>query len=398
MAKLNIVYFQSGGPTSVINASLFGLIKAAKADPNVDKIYGALYGVEGLINDNLVDLRQEDEEQLKLLLQTPGAALGSARRKLSNDQTFVFAKIKETMEKHGLNVIFVNGGNDSMDTCNLLHEYFKETGTQVLGIPKTVDNDLALTDHCLGFASGARAIINEVKAIAIDSDSYPVGRITLIEMMGRDTGWLPASTALIEDRYSPDLIYVPEMGFDVELFLEQVEEVYRRNKRALVVLPELLALPREQESVDAFGHVLGEGSVHQLAAIVNQRLHITTRSIGLSLLVRANPFNVAKSDQNEAIQMSKYMLESAELGVSGKIGCIRRVSNHPYRSEFFLVDAPEIANKVRYLPEEWILGPGKLNKDAIKEYLEPLLEETTYVQLENGQIKSAHLTLKKANA
>ena len=398
MAQLNIVYFQSGGPTSVINASLYGLIKAAKADPNVGKIYGSLYGVEGLINDNLVDLREEDEDQLKLLLQTPGAALGSARRKIGQDRDFIFAKIKETMTKHRLNVIFVNGGNDSMDTCNQLHEYFKETGIQVLGIPKTVDNDLAITDHCLGFASGARSIINDVKAISIDADSYPVGRITLVEIMGRDTGWLPAATALIDSRYSPDLIYVPEMGFNIELFLGQVEEVYRRNKRALVVLPELIDLPQENANVDAFGHVLGEGSVHRLAAIVNERLHISTRSIGLSLLVRANPFNIVKSDQSEAIAMSKFMLEAAELGVSGKIGCIRRISNHPYKNEFFLADANEIANEVRYLPSDWIVGPGQLNKEDVKEYLEPLLEESVYVQLENGQVKAAHLQLKKANA
>ena len=396
MRKISLVYFQSGGPTSVINSSLYGLIQAAKEDPNVDKIYGSLYGVEGLINDNVVDLRKENEEELRLLLQTPGAALGSARRKIKpEEREGIFAKIKATMLKHGLNVIFVNGGNDSMDTCALLSEYFKDSDIQVLGIPKTVDNDLPCNDHTLGYPSAAKTIINHVKSISVDVDAYSKGKVTLIEMMGRDTGWLPASTALIEEPYGPDYIYLPEMGFDEEEFLRQVKETYEKKKRCLIILPEYLPWKQDSMQIDAFGHAYNEGNVHRLAALVISKLGYPTRGVGLSLLVRSSPFLLSDIDQKEALEMSKFMLKAALNGETGKVGIINRDTSVPYASHPSLVDAKEIANTVRYVPASWIKSFGKINVEEVEAYLKPLLGNDIKIETQDGQFRVAHLKLER---
>ena len=392
MKKLSLVYFQSGGPTSVINSSLYGLIAAAKASPNVDKIYGSLYGVEGLINDNLIDLRAQDEEELKLLLQTPGAALGSARFHIGKDKEEVFGKIKKTMLKHGLNCIFVNGGNDSMDTCHQLSEYFKGSDIQVLGVPKTVDNDLAGTDHCLGFPSAARAVVNDVASIAKDIEVYAKGRITLIEVMGRDAGWLPAASACVQEDLAPDLIYVPEMKFDLDRFLKDVKKIYDEKQRALVVITEALPVSKDETiKADSFGHAFYEGTAQVLASIVKEKLGINTRGIGLSLSVRADPYNITRVDREEAIAMSRFLLEAALRGETGKVGCIKRITDIPYASGFVLEDASKIANAVRHIPEEWIKGPGILDREAVRHYTAPLLEGNIEVQAEHGRIKFACL-------
>ena len=399
MKKLSFVYFQSGGPTSVINSSLYGLIQAAKASQNVDKIYGSLYGVEGLIEDHLIDLRAQDEHELKLLLQTPGAALGSARFRIGKDKDVIFAKIKKTMLKHGLNCIFVNGGNDSMDTCHQLSEYFAGSGIQVLGVPKTVDNDLDGTDHCLGFPSAAKAIINDMTAISVDIEAYSKGRITIVEMMGRDAGWLPAATACMQEDLAPDLIYVPEMKFDLEEFLKTVKAIYEKKHRALVVIPEALPISREATiKEDSFGHAFYEGTVQVLAAIVKERLGINTRGIGLSLLVRADPFNISRIDREEAVTMSRFLLEAALRGETGKVGCIKRITNHPYASGFVLEEASKIANAVRFIPSEWIKGPGVLDREAVKEYTAPLLEGDVEIETEHGRAKVARLNKTEVKA
>ena len=204
----NMVYIQSGGPTSVINTSLYGAIKEAKKHPDlIGHIYGSQHGVEGLIDDDLIDLGLEDDEQIELLLQTPGSILGTTRRKLPKDiHTPEYAAIIENIKKHNIGYVFINGGNDSMDTCNKLAKLVKELGIEdvkVIGVPKTIDNDLACTDHSLGFPSAAKFVMNSVNAFAMDANCFKKGKVHIVEIMGRDAGWLTASVDLLPEQTRP---------------------------------------------------------------------------------------------------------------------------------------------------------------------------------------------------
>jgi 6-phosphofructokinase 1 len=390
----NMVYIQSGGPTSVINSSLFGAYSEAIRHPeDIDHIYGSINGIEGLIDGKLFDLREESGEDIELLIQTPGAALGTTRRKLPQDiNDPVYMDIVHNLQKFHIKYVLVNGGNDSMDTCHQLSEYFKGSDIQVLGVPKTVDNDLAGTDHCLGFPSAARAVVNDVASIAKDIEVYAKGRITLIEVMGRDAGWLPAASACVQEDLAPDLIYVPEMKFDLDRFLKDVKKIYDEKQRALVVITEALPVSKDETiKADSFGHAFYEGTAQVLASIVKEKLGINTRGIGLSLSVRADPYNITRVDREEAIAMSRFLLEAALRGETGKVGCIKRITDIPYASGFVLEDASKIANAVRHIPEEWIKGPGILDREAVRHYTAPLLEGNIEVQAEHGRIKFARL-------
>ena len=266
MNKKALAYFQSGGPTTVINSSLYGVIAEAFKHPEIGGVYGSLYGVEGLIDDNLVDLRKEDLEQIELLKQTPGAALGSSRKKLPGVEDPLFAKIIDTIERRNIGYLLVNGGNDTMDTCFRLDSFFKDQkmDVKVIGIPKTIDNDLMATDHCPGYASAARHVLNFVKMAVVDGKAYRRGKIVLVEIMGRNAGWLTASADLLAEDERPDLIYLPESPFSLEGFLKDVKEVYGRKGYAVVVLSEGLDLPRKNAGgTDSFGHSSLEGvSIH----------------------------------------------------------------------------------------------------------------------------------------
>jgi 6-phosphofructokinase 1 len=209
----SLLYFQSGGPTPVINTSLYGVIKEAKLHSEIKGIYGSLYGIEGVLNDNLIDLRQEDDQQIELLKQTPGAILGTTRYKLSDDLGHPdYYKILITLKKHDIGYLLVNGGNDSMDTCHKLSQFMKraEYECAVIGIPKTIDNDLNYTDHCLGFPSAAKYVVQSLQDIAIDNMCYNKGKIAIVEVMGRNAGWLTAAAALLQGDLKPDRIYLPQ--------------------------------------------------------------------------------------------------------------------------------------------------------------------------------------------
>ena len=219
MNKKAVVYFQSGGPTAVINSSLCGWLEEALKHDEIGEIYGARYGVLGLIHDDLISLRSLSEEDRKLMRQTPGAVTGSARLKLKDNKDGYYEAIEETVKKHNIGAIFVNGGNDSMDTCAKLGAFFRDKGVSVIGVPKTVDNDLMGMDHCPGFPSACRSVMSDVKAISVDCKAYEKGRVTIVETMGRDAGWIAASTALVDGGLAPDLVYLPEMKFEIDEFL-----------------------------------------------------------------------------------------------------------------------------------------------------------------------------------
>ena len=376
----NMVYIQSGGPTSVINTSLYGAIKEAKRHPDlIGHIYGSQHGVEGLIDDDLIDLGLEDDEQIELLLQTPGSILGTTRRKLPKDiHTPEYAAIIETLKKYNIGYVFINGGNDSMDTCNKIAKLVKELGIddiKVIGVPKTIDNDLACTDHSLGFPSAAKFVMNSVNAFAMDANCFKKGKVHIVEIMGRDAGWLTASVDLLPEQTRPQLIYLPEMKFDLEQFLVDVERIYKEKGYALVAISEGLQFERDMTNVrvDGFGHAQLGGAAAELCRIVENRLNVGTRAVEFSIIQRAFPQYVSLVDRKEAIKTGEKAVQAALKGRTGKMVIFERVSQNPYKIKFKLAPLSKVANAVSHVKPEMIIDNTRMS-ESFREYLRPLVQ------------------------
>jgi 6-phosphofructokinase len=392
-SKKSLVYFQSGGPTAVINCSLYGVIKEAEKRSEIENIYGARYGVEGLIDDNLVDLRKQGPEQIELLKQTPGAILGSTRKKLPEDDDPLFSKIIDTIQKHNIGYVLVNGGNDSMDTCLRLSRFFEEKkmDVKVIGIPKTIDNDLEVTDHSLGYPSAALHIINTTKMIVEDAKAYKKGKIVLIEIMGRDTGWLTASVDLLPEDCRPDLIYVPEAKWNEEQFLQDVKAVYDQKGYAVCAVSEGMPVQHENAiEADAFGHKSMDGCCVTLAELVKNKLDIGSRSIELSIPERADPLFTTEVDQKEAIRCGAFAVKAILKGNTGFMVCLKRKPGMAYQSIAFLAPVDQIADKTKQLPQEFLDDTKHMSKQ-FRDYIEPLLMVTKqrHIYEKNGIYKSA---------
>lgn len=396
MAKKAMVYIQSGGPTSVINSSLYGAIKEAQAHKDeISHIYGSLHGIEGLLCDELIDLGQEDEKTIELLKQTPGSILGTSRHKLPKDyHDKEYQLIIDTLKKHNIGYVFVNGGNDSMDTCAKLSALCKELNLdiKVMGVPKTVDNDLAETDHSNGFGSAAKYIINTVKEICIDASCYKKGKVFIIEIMGRNAGWLTAAVDLLDEHVRPDFIYLPENKFDVEKFLKNVKAKFDEKGYAIAAISEGIVFERDESNVrvDSFGHKQLGGAGADLAKIVEARLDLPTRSIELSLPQRAYSFLTSKVDQEETIMCGRLAVQKALEGMSGHMIAIKRVSSNPYKVRFEPVDITKIANVERIVPQSMMIDETRM-AESFKEYCLPLIQGEIEVEYEQGIIKSAVL-------
>ena len=375
-----MVYIQSGGPTSVINTSLYGAIKEAKRHPDlIGHIYGSQHGVEGLIDDDLIDLGLEDDEQIELLLQTPGSILGTTRKKLPKDiHSEEYMKIIETIKKYDIGYVFINGGNDSMDTCNKLAKLVKELGIEdvkVIGVPKTIDNDLACTDHSLGFPSAAKFVMNSVNAFAMDANCFKKGKVHIVEIMGRDAGWLTASVDLLPEQTRPHLIYLPEMKFDLEQFLVDVQRIYKEKGFALVAISEGLQFERDMTNVrvDGFGHAQLGGAAAELCRIVENRLDIGTRAVEFSIIQRAFPQYVSLVDRKEAIETGKRAVLAALKGRTGKMVIFERVSQNPYKIKYKLAPLSKVANAVSHVKPEMIIDNTRMS-DSFRDYLRPLVQ------------------------
>ncbi|MCR5349108.1 MAG: 6-phosphofructokinase [Bacilli bacterium] len=384
----NMVYIQSGGPTSVINSSLYGAYKEAIRHPEeIDHIYGSINGIEGLIDGKLFDLREEDPEQIELLIQTPGAALGTTRRKLPKEiDDPVYQQILANLQKFSIKYVFVNGGNDSMDTCAKISKLCqdKNLDIRVIGVPKTIDNDLACTDHTLGYASAAKVVINSIYSISKDALCYKKGKIHIVEVMGRNAGWLTAAADLVPDDGRPDLIYLPENPFDVEEFLKDVKEVHDRKGMGIVVISEGLKFDRgEATEVDSFGHAQLSGAGQQLANIIEQRLGLKSRVVELSLVQRANPFLLSRNDRDEAIEVGELAVSSALRGETGKMIVMKRVCNKPYIGRFELVPLDLVANAEQTIPPEYMYDKTRMS-DKFREYLHPLIEGNIHLKYRGG--------------
>ena len=385
----NMVYIQSGGPTSVINTSLYGAIKEARRHPDqIGNIYGSVHGVEGLIYDELIDINQEDDEQIELLLQTPGSILGTTRRKLPKDiHDDVYMQIMNNIKKHNIGYVLVNGGNDTMDTCYKLSLIAKELGVdvKVIGVPKTIDNDLACTDHSLGFPSAAKYVINAINAFVKDAQCFKVGKIHIVEIMGRNAGWLTAAPDLLPEDTRPHLFYLPENNFDIAQFLEDVREVYRKYGYGVIAISEGINIQRDNANarVDGFGHAQLGGAAAYLCDLVEQRLGLPTRAIEFSLLQRACPVFTSKVDQQEAIKTGELAVQKALEGNTGKMITFYRGTGKKYSIIYTLGDLSNIANAEARVPANFQLDKTRMS-DEFRRYLRPLIQGEIKIKYKDG--------------
>ena len=392
--KKAMVYIQSGGPTAVINTSFYGAVVEAKKHPErISGIYGSRYGIEGLINDDLIDLNKETDEDIELLKQTPGSILGTTRRKLPQDlHDDLYMKIITTIKKHNIGYVFVNGGNDSMDTCNKLSKLCTElkVGCQVIGVPKTVDNDLAGTDHSLGFPSAAKHVINSFQCIAVDAMSYKKSKVYIVEIMGRNAGWLTASVDLLDKDVRPDLIYLPETKFDLDSFLKDVHTIYEKKGYVICAVSEGVNFERlnaKDTRVDSFGHAQLGGAAHDLAAIVEAKFDYPTRAIELSLMQRADPIYVSSVDRIEAEQIGRF---AVELALRGKTGVMIGIERMDSKKEFTVLlkssEIDSIANTETFIPKHMISTKEAMS-EHYRNYLRPLIQGEVNCAFENGVLK-----------
>lgn len=385
----NMVYIQSGGPTSVINTSLYGAIREAQRHPQeIDHIYGSQHGIEGLIDDDLIDLGLEDDEQIELLLQTPGSILGTTRRKLPKDiNDPIYGKIIENLKKHEIKYVFVNGGNDSMDTCYKLSLLVKQLGLDivVVGVPKTIDNDLAATDHSLGFPSAAKMVINTIAELNKDACCFKVGKIHIVEIMGRDAGWLTAAADVLPEDNRPHLFYLPENKFDLDQFLADVKKVYEREGYAMICISEGLQFPRDMSNVrvDGFGHAQLGGAAADLCHIVEDKLNLPTRAVELSLTQRACPVYISAVDRAEAIKTGETAVQTALKGITGKMIVFKRISNNPYQISYEVEDLSKVANAVSLIPASMMRDVTRMD-DSFRQYIRPLINGEVQLKCKDG--------------
>ena len=361
------IFGQSGGPTAVINASAYGVIRAALDAEEITKVYGAAHGIKGVLDDKLYVMDEEDPAELELLLHTPSSELGSCRYKIADPEVddTDYKRILEIFKKYNVRYFFYNGGNDSMDTCNKVSRYMESVGYEcrVMGVPKTIDNDLYGTDHCPGFASAAKYIATSCMEINKDARVYDNGMITIVEIMGRHAGWLAASAALAAEFGSgPDLIYLPECDFDLDKFFADVERIYAQNGKVLVAVSEGIhyadgrfVSEAKTSATDGFGHAQLGGLAALLAEMVKERTGAKVRGIELSLLQRCGAHLASATDVNEAFTAGKTAVEAAVSGVTGKMVAFKRVYvDGKYTCEIELLPLSSVANFEKKVPLEWI--------------------------------------------
>lgn len=393
--KYNAIYGQSGGPTSIINSSFFGVIKECKKHKNkINQLFIMKNGIDGLINNNLINVNTLSKKDINLLKCTPSAFCGSIRKKLLEPslKDKEYLKILSTLKANNIRYIFLNGGNDSMDTALKLAKFFEmvEYTCFVIGIPKTIDNDLLFTDHTPGYGSAAKFIANTMQCLTYDNECYSKGRVNIVEIMGRDTGWLTASSILaIKNDCAPDLIYVPEVDFTIESFLKDVQAIYKKKKRALIAVSEGIhdkngKLILQSSTTDAFNHTQLGGVAYTLSQIVQKELGIPTRAIELSILQRSFAPLISKVDQVEAINCGRTAVRLALNNETCKMVTMMRATKKNYKIKYSCQDIKEIANNIKYLDKCYInRKKNNINKSFLN-YIEPLVNGKTKNQSTNG--------------
>ena len=386
----NVIVGQSGGPTAVINSSLAGVYKTAK-DRGAKKVFGMLHGIQGLLEERYVDLSEhiKNDLDIELLKRTPSAYLGSCRYKLPEicEDQEIYKKIFSILDKLEVEYFFYIGGNDSMDTIKKLSDYSILNGSRIrfMGVPKTIDNDLAATDHTPGYGSAAKYIGSITKEVIRDGLVYDQQNVTLLEIMGRNAGWLTGAAALAkcEDCEGPDMIFLPEIPFDVENFMKKVEELHKRKKSVVVAISEgvkmadgryVCELTDTIDYVDAFGHRQLTGTARYLAEKISREVGCKTRAIEFNSLQRCASHIVSRVDITEAFQVGGAAVKAAFEGETGKMIILKRVSDDPYICVTDIYDVHKVANVEKKVPREWINEAGDYVTEEFVSYIKPLIQ------------------------
>lgn len=393
---MNVVVAQSGGPTAVINASLLGVYRAAREWGEVDTVYGSLYGIEGVIKDNLVDLNAllSSEEEQACLRQTPSAALRSCRYKLPavEKDPAVYEQIRATLEKHDIGAFFYIGGNDSMDTVDKLSKYFASVGSsiRVMGVPKTIDNDLCLMDHTPGYGSAAKFVATCMWEMIRDCSVYDLDSVLIVEIMGRDTGWLTASAAIphLHGCDAPHLVYLPEVEFSADQFIADVLAAQKSTRTVIVAVSEGVELEGlddfQSGKVDNFGHKYLSGIGKCLEELVRNRIGCKVRSVELNILQRCAAHIASETDLSEAESLGAVAVKAAAQGKTGMVSAIVSRYDAEYIPNYGIVPVCDVANKIKYVPREWINEAGNNMLPAALEYIQPLIQGEPTIVTEGG--------------
>jgi 6-phosphofructokinase 1 len=387
----NIIVGQSGGPTSVINSSLAGVYATAK-ELGSTKILGMRNGIEGLLEERYVDMTEvlKNNMDVEILKRTPSSFLGSCRFKLPSAEKSpeTYEKIIAILRKLDIQHFFYIGGNDSMDTIKQLSEYAKAkniTDITFMGVPKTIDNDLPVTDHTPGYGSAAKYIASTMKEIIRDACVQPIDLVTVVEIMGRDAGWLTAASALAkgEDCEGVDMIYVPETVFDIDKFLAKIEEVHKTKRQITIAVSEgittadgkyVCEAAAKDIKIDAFGHKALSGTAKALADLVADKTGWKTRPIEFSTIQRCASHIGSLTDVNEAFLIGGQAVKAAFEGKTGMVGIFERVSDKPYCVGTSIHDVNEVANLVKNIPQEWIINDGTYLSQEVVDYIKPLIQ------------------------
>lgn len=377
----NLIVAQSGGPTAAINSTLAGVLRECYS--NNIKVYGAKFGVEGILKENFIDLSGLSESDLDILSKTPASALGSCRYKLCEpkEDEGDFKRVIEVFRKHDIDKFIYIGGNDSMDTVLSLSEYFNEKGIDdmfVNGAPKTIDNDLCNIDHCPGFGSSAKFIATVCSELAREVKVYDKENVFVVEVMGRNAGWLAAAAGLVNDREIPFIIYPSEVELSAEKFLKDLNSAMQKSKNVIVVVSEGVIVNnlsnRENSEKDAFGHVNVAGSGKILESIIKEKLGYKTRYIELNLLQRCAAHVLSKTDIVESIELGRKAVQIGMDKKSGKMATLTRISNAPYKVEYSYVGVKNVANLEKRVPKNFINADENGVTEEMLLYLRPLIQ------------------------
>ena len=381
------IFGQSGGPTAVINASAYGVLKTALESDAITNVYGAAHGIRGVRDDRLYDIAQEDPDELRLLLHTPSSELGSCRYKMADPDTddTDYRRILEIFRKYNVRYFFYNGGNDSMDTCNKISRYMQahDWDCRVMGVPKTIDNDLFGTDHCPGFASAAKYIATSCMEVSKDCRVYDTGTITVMEIMGRHAGWLAASAALASEYGAgPDLIYLPETDFSMPKFIEDVKRIYAEKGSCIIAVSEGIhyedggfVSEAKVAANDGFGHAQLGGLAAILAQVLKEETGAKVRGIELNLLQRCGAHLASETDIEESVMSGKAAVENAVAGITDKMvgfQCTRNNGKYVCKTE--LLNLTDVANTEKKVPLEWINKEHNGVEQPFIDYVLPLIQ------------------------
>lgn len=399
MSKKNVIVAQSGGPTVAINASLAGVVDAAIKSDTYETVYGSIYGILGILEDHLMNLSEQvanNPHFIDTLKVSPAMFLGSCRYKLPDyeDDDATYAFIFNQFKKYNVGAFFYIGGNDSMDTVLKLSHYGEQIGSdiRIIGIPKTIDNDLCITDHTPGYGSAAKYVASSILEVAHDTFIYSVKSVTIVEIMGRDAGWLTAASALARNEYNsaPHLIYFPEVAFDKEQFIEDVKDQLSKRNNVIIAVSEGIRdkegnyISASTATNDQFGHSQLSGTGKCLEYLIKEAINVKVRSIELNVLQRCAAHISSLTDLNESFTLGSRAVECALNGQTKCMLTLNRVSDNPYTIEIGTADIKGIANEAKSIPREWINEAGNDITDALYTYMAPLIEGEPVVNYKNG--------------